>query len=454
MWKNTRITIVLVSTLVAMAISALYMHSLVSDEIERCRLEATSVLDNQIASIRNEFMVDMNSVYELRALVFGAGGKYVDPQIIGERILKNPNIRNILYAPDSVVSHVYPLKNNESIIGLDLLSPENKSYMDARLALECQDVILTGPYALKQGGQAFSARLAVRVPDDQSKLAYSGLVSVTMNFPDVISDSTNHLHDDLKYDFILEKQLPDSGDYVEIYSARVSEYDDFISSDFSLANINFRLSVVPQHGWYDKSGIAVRILAFVVVSMAIGVIMGSVFTARQNLIERSRTDALTGVYNRAGGTHAINVIIKNNLYKSGAFVMMDLDNFKSVNDLLGHQMGDEVLVTTAAILKTSVRSTDVVARLGGDEFMLYLPFENDSGFLEKKLEDIRIKMNREIKGADGSVTVSSSIGVTFYDNSKNFDTLYQEADEALYRSKESGRNRITVYSQTELGTAH
>lgn len=447
MWKNKRIKIMLTSTFVALVISALYMHNLVSDEVELCKLEATSVLDNQVASIKNEFMVDINSVYELRALVFGAGGKYVDPQIIGERILKNPDIRNILYAPDSIVSNVYPLENNESILGLNLLSPENKSCEDAKLAIYSEDVVLSGPYDLKQGGKAFSARLAVRIPDDNAQLKYSGLVSVSMNFPDVISKSTDHLHDNLKYDFILEKKLPDSEDYIEIYSRRVSEYNDFVSSDFSIHNINFRLSIVPQHGWHDKFGITIKIFAFIAVSLLVGIIMGVVFTARQKLIEKSRTDALTGIYNRAGGTHAITTIIKNKLYKSGAFVLMDLDHFKNVNDLLGHQMGDEVLATTAAILKNSVRDTDVVARLGGDEFMLYLPFENNSDVLEKKLEDIRIKMHRDIKGPEGSVTISSSIGVTFYHGNKDFGTLYKEADEALYKSKENGRNQITVYSR-------
>lgn len=132
--------------------------------------------------------------------------------------------------------------------------------------------------------------------------------------------------------------------------------------------------------------------------------------------------------------------------------MMDLDNFKSVNDQLGHQMGDEVLITTAAILKNSIRATDILARLGGDEFMLYLPFEGDSDFLDKKLEEIRIKMHRDIKGTEGVVTVSSSIGVTFYDKDKNFNTLYEQADKALYQSKESGKNRITIYeAKSDIG---
>ena len=446
MWKNKRTKIIFFSAFLAMVISTFYMLGIISNEVAIYKLEATSILDNQVASIKNEFTVNINSVYELRALIFGAGGKYIDPQTIGERILKNPNIRNILYAPDSVVTNVYPLKTNECIVGLDLLSPENKSYEDALLAVKSEDAVLTGPYDLNQGGKAFSARLAIRIPDNQSsEPKYSGLVSVTMNFPDVISTSTDNLYHGLKYDFVLEKQLPGSEDYVEIYSGRRTEYNDFVSSDFSVSNMNFRLSIVPQDGWYNKSGIILRIFAFIAVSLAIGIITGLIFTARQNLIEKSRTDALTGIYNRAGGNHAITSILKSNLYKSGAFIMMDLDNFKRVNDVLGHQMGDEVLVTTAAILKSSVRDTDVVARLGGDEFMLYLPFEGSADFLEKKLEDIRIKMHRDIKGTAGSVTISSSIGVTFYSKGKTFDSLYKEADEALYKSKENGKNQITIF---------
>lgn len=445
MRKNKRIKVILVSTFIAMVISVLYIHSLIDDEIKMHKQEADSVLSSQITSIQNEFMMSINSVYELRALIFGSGGEFVDPQIVGERILGNPNVRNFLYAPNGIVSNVFPLENNESVLGLNLLCPDNKSCDDAKLAVESEDVILSGPYELKQGGTAFSARLAVRVPDEKSEMKYIGLVSVTMNFPDVIAQSANSLHDKLKYDFILEKQLPDTGDYVEIFSGRLTEQDDFISSDFSISNLNFRLSVVPQHGWYDKSGVTLRILAFFAMSLTIGIIMGFIFSARQKLIDKSRTDALTGIYNRAGGVYAINSILKPNLYKSGAFVMMDLDNFKSVNDILGHQTGDEVLVTTAAILKSSLRDTDIVARLGGDEFMMYIPFERGSDFLEQKLEDIRIKMHRDVKSASGTVTVSSSIGVSIYNRDKDFDTLYKEADEALYKSKEQGKNRITVY---------
>ena len=76
--------------------------------------------------------------------------------------------------------------------------------------------------------------------------------------------------------------------------------------------------------------------------------------------------------------------------------------------------------------------------------MLYLPLRAIPA-LKNKLEDIRIKMNRDIKGADGTVTISSSIGVTFYNKNKNFDTLYKEADEPCINRK-NGRNQITVYA--------
>lgn len=446
MWRNKRLKVVIISTCISLIISTIYIINLGSDEKALHKLEAASVLENQVASIKDEFALSINSVYELRALIIGADGKYVDPGIVGTRILSNRDICNILYAPDSIVTKVYPSEGNESIIGLNLLSrDDNNSAQDAELAVESEDVILTGPYELQQGGKAFSARLAVRLPDDNSELKYSGLVSVTMRFPDAISRSTNNLHDNLNYDFILEKRMPDSGEYHNIYSGRISEQSDFVSSDFSISNIDFRLSIVPQHGWFSKSGFSLRIISLIAVSVAIGIIMGFVYTARQALIDKSRTDALTGVYNRAGGIHAITSMIKSKLYTGGVFIIMDLDHFKRVNDVLGHQMGDEVLATTAVILKNSLRDTDIIARLGGDEFMMYLPYERKADFIENKLEDIRLRMHRDINGLTGTVTISSSMGVTFYKKDKSFEALYQEADEALYESKEKGRNRITVF---------
>lgn len=109
MRKNKRIKVILVSTFIAMVISVLYIHTLIDDEIKMHKQEADSVLSSQITSIQNEFMMSINSVYELRALIFGAGGEFVNPQIVGERILGNPNVRNMLYAPDGVVSNVFPL---------------------------------------------------------------------------------------------------------------------------------------------------------------------------------------------------------------------------------------------------------------------------------------------------------------------------------------------------------
>ncbi|NLL63105.1 MAG: diguanylate cyclase [Ruminococcaceae bacterium] len=386
MWKSEKNRVVIITTLIGLLISSLLTVNSIFDAADVRMLEARYILDNQIASIQNEFLVNINFVYELRALIIGSEGKTVDPQVISERILKNPNIRNVLYAPDSIVKYVYPLEGNESVIGLDLLCADNKSCEDAKLAIDSGDIILTGPYELKQGGEAFSARLAIELPNEETGPKYHGLASITMDFPGIISKNVNILFKDFDFDFVLEKKLPNSDNYIEIYSQRLTDRDEFIWSDFSVANMNFRLSIVPQSGWFNNYEILFKILIAIVASISIGLFAGRTFTTKQELLKKSRIDALTGVYNRAGGTYAINSLIKSNLYKNGVFVMMDLDHFKTVNDVLGHQTGDEVLVSTASILKSSVRSTDVVARLGGDEFMLYLPFENDSRFVEKNLK--------------------------------------------------------------------
>lgn len=126
-----------------------------------------------------------------------------------------------------------------------------------------------------------------------------------------------------------------------------------------------------------------------------------------------------------------------------AVCMMDLDNFKPVNDQYGHEAGDRLLVEIAHRLKSLLREEDTVARLGGDEFVLL--FRNPEGceVFERVLGAVR----QPIHLAEGTVVVSASLGVAYLDLQApcDGDQLLRQADQALYQSKETGRNRFTIY---------
>ena len=136
-----------------------------------------------------------------------------------------------------------------------------------------------------------------------------------------------------------------------------------------------------------------------------------------------------------------------------ALILVDLDHFKTVNDNFGHQVGDQVLFSTAACVKAAVRETDFVARYGGEEFAVLLPKTHLAGALTVA-ERIAAEMQR-IKAGPAGLKVTASFGVSgFPGRSVNTsEQLVRTADEALYRAKREGRNKISLFQAPILASA-
>ncbi len=135
-----------------------------------------------------------------------------------------------------------------------------------------------------------------------------------------------------------------------------------------------------------------------------------------------------------------------------AVMVLDLDRFKDVNDTFGHTVGDRLLQAVGERLKASLRSSDTVARLGGDEFLVLLPKiarpEDALGTAEKILDAVRRPL-----AVDGQeLRVTTSIGVALYpDDGEESETLVKNADIAMYRAKEKGRNNYERYTPKAEG---
>ncbi|RDL52538.1 putative signaling protein [Ensifer sp. M14] len=169
-------------------------------------------------------------------------------------------------------------------------------------------------------------------------------------------------------------------------------------------------------------------------------------------------DALTGLPNRALFEEQVAEALEA-LRGTGQWAVLaflDLDNFKLVNDTLGHAAGDELLKVTATRMRASVRKSDMVVRVGGDEFILLLnglPCERD--VVLARLEDIRAAIAAPMQINGRGLQVSCSMGVACFPNQgKTVGELLANADMAMYRAKELGRNNLQVFTEEMADKAH
>ncbi len=169
----------------------------------------------------------------------------------------------------------------------------------------------------------------------------------------------------------------------------------------------------------------------------------------EDLKIKSEMDQLTGIYNKIATERYIHEYLKITSYqdKSALFVI-DLDNFKQLNDTFGHLCGDQVLIKIGGILRNTFRTGDIVGRLGGDEFFVFIKNYGNRNILEEKAESLCNELKQSVEENGLAVDISASIGISLFPNhGTNFQTLYQKADEALYRVKAKGKKGFSFYEE-------
>lgn len=166
---------------------------------------------------------------------------------------------------------------------------------------------------------------------------------------------------------------------------------------------------------------------------------------RTKLKNVANIDSLTGLYNRGYFDQIFQKeILRNARYgHSLAVLLIDIDFFKKINDEFGHEIGDNVLLWVGSILSSRTRQTDIVARYGGEEFVVLLP-ETSTENAKIVAEKIRSTIEKESK-TNSPKQITVSIGVASHPhNGSNGKIVLKAADAALYQSKHSGRNRVTL----------
>lgn len=167
---------------------------------------------------------------------------------------------------------------------------------------------------------------------------------------------------------------------------------------------------------------------------------------KEALDEKAMTDSMTGLLNRGAFEDEFNIKVKaHSTSEEHAFILIDIDNFKNINDTYGHQKGDKVIRIVADILKKSFREDDLVARLGGDEFAIVFWNVKSQENIKKRIEMIFNYLHGIGNQLDNSNIISISIGVVCFPNDGGgFDNLYNKADSEMYKVKRKHKGDYSI----------
>ncbi|MGL5259528.1 MAG: diguanylate cyclase domain-containing protein [Lachnospiraceae bacterium] len=170
------------------------------------------------------------------------------------------------------------------------------------------------------------------------------------------------------------------------------------------------------------------------------------YKEREKLRVASQTDSLTGLFNK--GSVDLNIADKLSENPDFTYIcwVLDVDDFKIINDSMGHFAGDKLLVTIGERLRKCFRKTDIVGRIGGDEFLVFATGSSEFDWQIEKANQLIESLQAPINLNDQEIRPSISIGISCYPkDGKNFNELYQNADKALYRAKAAGKNNYCFF---------
>ncbi len=167
----------------------------------------------------------------------------------------------------------------------------------------------------------------------------------------------------------------------------------------------------------------------------------------KDLEDKADTDLLTGLNNKIATERKIQEYMTENPNTQSLMFLFDIDNFKKINDTMGHSFGDEVLRTLGHQLANEFRVTDIIGRLGGDEFVVFLKNIKNDDQLEREGQRLTALFHQFKAGDYVKYSATASIGaVVFPRDAKDFNSAYKAADKALYEAKRRGKNQLVFYS--------
>ena len=435
----------LIVFLLGICLVGLIVYKIDSHETEQQHIKAQLNATTYGERIKNEITNGIAITDTLKQVLISENGKISQFDTIAENIMSDV-IESIQLAPDGNVTDIYPSEGTEAS-KIDLLQDKDCSKISG-YARDNHVIITQGPFDLKRGGCGIAVRNPIYLKDENNQEYFWGFTIVILRVPDIFSDAISALSD-FGYEYRLSKtDAPWSDTYKVVYQSD-DQLTHTVSYGFTIGEEHWTLEVAPESGWRD-----LRLL----------VIVGGMFTAvvllfsgltRVWLVSKENknkfqilayTDSLTDIYNRYGFDELAERMITKNPKTHFVAVLLDIDDFKFINDIYGHVYGDRALKSLTDSMKAFFPKNTLLGRNGGDEFCILLPDHTYKEAGELLLQFTKLPKTFSCKGKEYPFFIS--LGYAEYPTfASSRSQLMRCADAALYEIKLHGKNGCMAYRE-------
>ena len=395
--------------------------------------------------IKNEITDGIEITNALGQILISENGEIHQFDTIARNLMSD-SIESVQLAPNGVVTDIYPAEGNEAG-KIDLLHDKDRGRISC-YARDNHTIITQGPFELKQGGYGIAVRNPVYLKDENNQEYFWGFTIVILRVPDIFSDTVSALSN-FGYEYkILKTDIPWSDTYKVVYQSD-GQINRPVSYTFTIGDENWNFEITPKSGWRNATLLIIIIGIFLTISLLMSVLTRVWLVASEHKKKfqiLARTDSLTNIYNRYGFDGLAEKMISKNPQTHFVAALLDIDDFKFINDIYGHSYGDKALKSLADSMKAFFPSDALLGRNGGDEFCILLPNCTYDDVKEQLQQFTMLPKIFSCKGNDYPFYIS--LGYAEYPiAASNRAQLMRCADAALYEVKLHGKNGCMAYRE-------
>lgn len=395
--------------------------------------------------IENDIENGIETTDTLKQVLINGNGQIINFSKIAENLMSY-SVQSVQLAPNGVVTEIYPEEGNEAG-KIDLLKDSKRGEI-SNYAKDHNITIIQGPIKLKQGGSGLVVRNPIYLEDENGQEYFWGFTIVILRVPEIFEDSTNALSK-FKYNYRLSREASVlDKKYVEV-DANCDKMIRPVTYNLTVGKEKWKLEIMPRAGWSNSTTLYLIFFGGLSLVLLLTEIIRVLFLLderRVELKELAHKDGLTKLYNRYGFDEMAEKMIKKDPEAYYVAALLDVDDFKLINDMYGHAYGDKALISLAENMRKFFPSSALLGRNGGDEFCILLPNCTMEEIKEALIEFTKTPKTFSYKGQTYSFCIS--LGYAEYPNNAiERSQLMRCADAALYEVKLHGKNGCMAYKE-------